>query len=170
MRPCSAGNIILDVLAFLVPGSTQFLKHFQDLKKQQKIQKYDVVYYTLCRVYRDPDGPRKENEVSEPSKGGMIEHEQGEFIIYHYQLKEDQARINRAYFQDLMDTSRTFLRFLNQLNPPHTLVSPYFQDTTLNLHRLAQGPLSALFKVFHHSSPPPPPHPRISAHFKGFYH
>ena len=45
------------------------------------------MYYTLCRVYRDPDGPRKEKEASKPPKGVMIEHEGAEFIPYHYNSK-----------------------------------------------------------------------------------
>ena len=27
------------------------------------------MYQTLCRIYKDPDGPRKEKEASEPPKG-----------------------------------------------------------------------------------------------------
>ena len=29
----------------------------------------------LCKVYRDPDGPSKENEASEPSRSVMREHD-----------------------------------------------------------------------------------------------
>ena len=35
----------------------------------------------------EPDGSRKEKESSKPLKGVMIEHEGGEFIPYHYNLK-----------------------------------------------------------------------------------
>ena len=48
-----------------VPGSTYFLQHFQGLKKQPKIRKCHVMHQSLCRTYRDPDGPRKENDHSE---------------------------------------------------------------------------------------------------------
>ena len=47
----------------------------------QKGQKYDVMYYTLCRTYRDPDGARKEKEASEPPNGVIWEHIRAEFII-----------------------------------------------------------------------------------------
>ena len=30
--------------------------------------------YTLCRIYRDPDGTRKEKEASESPKGTVLEH------------------------------------------------------------------------------------------------
>ena len=33
------------------------------------------MYYTLCRSYRDPDGPGKEKEASKTSKAVMREHE-----------------------------------------------------------------------------------------------
>ena len=29
------------------------------------------MYKTLCRIYRDPNGPRKEKEASDPPKGGF---------------------------------------------------------------------------------------------------
>ena len=54
------------------------------------------MYYTLCVVYRDPDGPRKEKDSYEPYKLFMGEHERGWFIIYHYQHKGDPASINRG--------------------------------------------------------------------------
>ena len=54
------------------------------------------MYYTLCRVYRDPDGPRKEKESSKPSKGVMIEHEGEQLIIYHDNIKGLQAIIQKG--------------------------------------------------------------------------
>ena len=45
------------------------------------------MYYTLCRIYRDPDGSMKEKEASKTPKGVMIEHKGGEFILCHYNPK-----------------------------------------------------------------------------------
>ena len=42
---------------------------FFNLKKQQKVQTYDLMYFTLCRVYRYPDGPRKEKVDYKPPTG-----------------------------------------------------------------------------------------------------
>ena len=54
------------------------------------------MYQTLCRVYRDPDGPSKENYSTEPYKAVMREHEGEEFITYHYNLKGQQANILKS--------------------------------------------------------------------------
>ena len=45
------------------------------------------MYQTLCRSYSIPNEPRKEKEAFRPSKTAMREHEGGELIIYHYNLK-----------------------------------------------------------------------------------
>ena len=50
---------------------------FLGSKRQQKRQKYDVMYQTLFRAYRGPDGPSKEKEAYKPSKSVMIKHEGG---------------------------------------------------------------------------------------------
>ena len=44
-------------------------------KKIAKKQKYYVMYYTLCRSYRGPDGTSKEKEAYTPSKPVMLEYE-----------------------------------------------------------------------------------------------
>ena len=54
------------------------------------------MYQTLCRVYRDPDGPSKEKKASKTSKGVMREHEGEEYINYFYNLKGQQARILKS--------------------------------------------------------------------------
>ena len=54
------------------------------------------MYYTLCRVYRDTDGPMKEKEDSKPSKGVIWEHVLAEFIPYCYNLKGYQESMQKA--------------------------------------------------------------------------
>ena len=48
-----------------VPGSTSFIHHFLGTQKAVKRRKYDVIYQTLYRSYRDPEGSRNEEDSSE---------------------------------------------------------------------------------------------------------
>ena len=50
----------------------------------------------------------KEKEANEPPKRLIWEHVRAEFIIYHYQHKEDSAIIDRIIIFDLRDTSHPF--------------------------------------------------------------
>ena len=68
------------------------------------------MYLTLCKVERDPDGTRKEEEASKRSKSVMREHEGAELIPYHYQHKGFQAIIKRAIYKDLRDMLKTLIR------------------------------------------------------------
>ena len=51
---------------------------------------------TLCRVYRDPGGPRKEKKAYNPSNGVMREHDGSEFILYHYNIKCQQVSMKKS--------------------------------------------------------------------------
>ena len=59
---------------FLYQNLHNFYSIFR-VSKVAKRRKYDVVYYTLCRAYRDPDGPSNENEPSKTYKEVIREHE-----------------------------------------------------------------------------------------------
>ena len=53
------------------------------------------MYWTLCRAYRGPYGPIKEEETSNISNIVMREHEEAQSIIYFYNNEGDQASIQK---------------------------------------------------------------------------
>ena len=83
-------------LATLYQYVQNFYSICQDIIKQRKRQEYDVMYWNLCRFYRDPHVPKNGNEASETPKGVMREHESVELLLYHYHLKFYQASILKS--------------------------------------------------------------------------
>ena len=44
------------------------------------------MYYTLYKAYRGPFEPNKKKDTSKRSKASMLENEEAQFILYHYNI------------------------------------------------------------------------------------
>ena len=54
------------------------------------------MYQTLCIAYRGPGGPSKREEASKLSKAATRENQGVQFILYHYNIKGQQAIIQKG--------------------------------------------------------------------------